>query len=68
MIRDQRYKLINYHGHELGELFDLEHDPGEFDNLWTNSDYREIRFRLMQQNFDALAFAVDIGSPRVSGF
>ena len=68
MIRDQRYKLINYHGHELGELFDLENDPNEFDNLWTNPGYKEIRFQLMQKNFDALAFAVDAGSPRVSGF
>ena len=68
MIRDQRYKLINYHGHELGELFDLENDPNEFDNLWTNPDYKEIRFQLMQKNFDALAFAVDTGSSRVSGF
>ena len=53
---------------ELGELFDLERDPNEFDNLWTNPDYKEIRFQLMQKNFDALAFAVDTGSPRVSGF
>ena len=68
MIRDQRYKLINYHGHELGELFDLELDPNEFENLWNNPDYTEIRFQLMQKNFDALAFAVDTGSPRVSGF
>ena len=34
MIRDERYKLVVYHGHEIGELFDLERDPDEFENLW----------------------------------
>ncbi|MDP7280146.1 MAG: sulfatase-like hydrolase/transferase, partial [Candidatus Poribacteria bacterium] len=68
MIRDQRYKLVNYHGHQLGELFDLERDPHEFDNCWDDPNYADIRFHLMKQNFDALAAAVDIGTPRLSGF
>ena len=68
MIRDRRYKLVNYHGHQLGELFDLEKDPYEFDNLWDDADCADIRFHLMKQSFDALALAVDIGTPRVSSF
>ena len=39
MIRDDRYKLIVYHGHDIGELFDLENDPDEFDNLWDDPDF-----------------------------
>ena len=35
MIRDERYKLVVYHGRRIGELFDLANDPYEFDNLWT---------------------------------
>lgn len=61
MIRDERYKLVVYHGHELGELFDLEADPGEFNNLWDDPAYADIRFQLLLKNFDALAFAVDVG-------
>ena len=30
MIRTRRHKLVNYHGHGLGELFDLEKDPGAY--------------------------------------
>lgn len=34
MLRTERYKLVVYHGHEVGELYDLEQDPDEFHNLW----------------------------------
>ena len=68
MIRDRRYKLVNYHGHNLGELFDLDTDPGEFNNLWDDDSYADIRFGLMKRSFDSLAMAVDIGSPRISGY
>jgi arylsulfatase A-like enzyme len=29
MLFDGRYKLIVYHGHQIGELYDLEQDPKE---------------------------------------
>ncbi|MHC4178776.1 MAG: sulfatase family protein [Planctomycetota bacterium] len=68
MIRDRRYKLVNYHGHGLGELFDLEDDPGEFRNLWDDPQYTEVRFELMTKSFDQQAFAVDIGTHRVGRY
>ena len=64
MYRDRRYKLVRYHGHDLGELFDLQEDPGEFDNLWAEPDRAQLRLQLMQRSFDALAFAVDTGPPQ----
>jgi arylsulfatase A-like enzyme len=66
MIRDRRYKLVVYHGHDVGELFDLETDPGEFDNLWDSPEHAELRFTLMKRSFDALAFAVDLGPQQVA--
>ena len=68
MLRDRRYKLVVYHGYEPGELFDLEEDPGEFNNLWDDVNYREVRHELMKRSFDALALAVDVGPPQVSRY
>ena len=68
MIRDERYKLAVYHDREEGELFDLQIDPGEFENLWDDPNYREVRFDLMKKSFDATALAVDVGPKQVTRF
>jgi arylsulfatase A-like enzyme len=68
MLRNRRYKIVNYHGHDLGELFDLKKDPYEFNNLWEDRAYAGVRFELMKKSFDALAFAVDTGPPRVGRY
>ncbi|MCY3832796.1 MAG: sulfatase-like hydrolase/transferase [Chloroflexi bacterium] len=68
MLRDERFKLIVYHGHGIGELFDLEADPDEFVNLWDERAMRETKMRLMQQSFDALALATDLGTEPVTVF
>ena len=65
MYRDERYKLIVYHGHELGELYDMENDPGEFYNLWDNPEHSRLKLDLLWRSFDATAMAQDWGAPRV---
>lgn len=65
MYRTERYKLNVYHGHRFGELFDLDADPGEFNNLWDEPDFKDLRFELLLQSYDAQAFAVDTGSEQI---
>lgn len=49
MLRDERYKLVDYHGSEYGELYDMERDPEEHDNLWEDPEMAEIRRRMIRQ-------------------
>lgn len=37
-LRTARYKLIEYQGHDLGEFYDVGHDPGETRNLHGSDD------------------------------
>jgi arylsulfatase A-like enzyme len=65
MYRNERYKLVVYHGHEAGELYDLINDPDEFENLWHVDAKQDIKFELLKQSFDASMLAMDRGSRRV---
>lgn len=67
MYRDRRYKLSVYHGHKLGELYDLEADPWEFDNLWDSPVHQPIKSELLLKSFDAaMLTGVDVGSRRIA--
>lgn len=65
MYRDKRYKLVVYHGHEEGELYDLVDDPDEYNNLWNIQEKQGTKLDLLKRSFDASMFAVDKGPKRV---
>jgi arylsulfatase len=65
MFRDAQYKLVVYHGHALGELYDLSEDPEEFINLWDDPDYTQTKLQLMQRSFDESMLAMDPGPRRI---
>jgi hypothetical protein len=65
MIRTRDFKLVVYHGHVLGELFNLSKDPNEFDNLWNQKDYEEKQFELLKLCFDATILACSSQMPLI---
>lgn len=64
MYFDGRYKLVCYHNHGLGELYDMDSDPEEFVDLWDSPDHQELRASLMQQSFDKHMTTLYAGPPR----
>ena len=63
MHRTRRYKLSVYHGKDVGELFDLENDPWEHDNLWDKPEHADLKHQLIAESFDAhVLLTTDVGS------
>lgn len=65
MYRDRRHKLVVYHDHGRGELYDMERDPHEHESLWDDPASQALKVELMQRSFDATVRAIDYGPPRV---
>ena len=68
MLFDGRHKLSVYHGHETGELYDLEVDPDEFDNLWFDPARQALKTELMRRLFADVVLSHDYGPARVGRF
>jgi arylsulfatase A-like enzyme len=67
MFRTKRYKLCMYHNKDLGELYDLETDPWEFDDLWDSPPHQEIKHKLIEDSFNAhVNLTTDMGSRRIA--
>jgi arylsulfatase A-like enzyme len=49
MVRSRKYKLVYYTGQEdEGELYDLEKDPEEFENLFHHSEYQTAKSEMKE--------------------
>ncbi|MCX2742295.1 sulfatase [Mangrovivirga sp. M17] len=54
-VRTDKYKYIRYHGiWDINELYNLEEDPWEANNLIRNPEYKEIAKNLNQDLFEWL--------------
>ncbi|WP_297438729.1 sulfatase [uncultured Clostridium sp.] len=46
---NERYKITVYYDQTSGELFDLQNDPKEINNLWDNPEFKELKMDLMMK-------------------
>ena len=67
MYRTDRHKLSVYHGQGVGELYDLQEDPWEFNNLWDDPASQQLKHELLQASFDShVLLTTDVGSRRIA--
>ena len=61
---DGRWKIIVYHSHQLGELYDLSADPDEFNDLWDSQAHQSLKLDLLRRSFDAAMLSMYSGPAR----
>jgi arylsulfatase A-like enzyme len=49
MIRQDNWKLVHFVDYEEGQLFDLDNDPDEINNLWDDVGHAQVRSELINQ-------------------
>ena len=58
-VRTERHKLSYYHNLATGELYDLQKDPGETQNLWTSPAAKDVRQEMMEKLMGRMIDTVD---------
>jgi uncharacterized sulfatase len=61
-----RYKLVVYKNLSEGELYDLETDPDQYTNLWSNPSFTELKLGLLHRLTRFHMQKEPHGQPRVS--
>jgi uncharacterized sulfatase len=64
---NDRYKITVYYGRDYGELFDLETDPDEINNLWDDPECAHLKARLVMALLQAEMGKEPLWMPRIAG-
>ncbi len=59
MVRTAEHKIVVWHGQEVGELYELNDDPGELVNLWDDPACGGLRHAMMKRVCDRMAWTAD---------
>jgi arylsulfatase A-like enzyme len=51
MYFDGTYKVCIYEGHDVGEIYNLEKDPHEFENLWFSTQHQALKCELLHKAY-----------------
>jgi arylsulfatase A-like enzyme len=62
---DERYKITVYYNQTYGEIFDLQEDPGEIRNLWSNPEYQNLKSELLLKYVWAELGKESMAMPRI---
>lgn len=68
MVSDGRYKLVRVHSSREGELYDLEKDPAETNNVYDDPAYVPVKLKMMELLTDRMAWTVDPLPERLADF
>ena len=68
MYRDRCWKLVVYHNKGICELYDLEADPWEHNDLSEDPAYAEVKWRLLNRSYDASVNAKPAQTDRYGPF
>jgi len=63
----ERYKITVYRGHDYGELWDLEADPGERHNRWDDPAFADVKRELLLRFVQAEMEREPTRLPRIAG-
>jgi len=64
---NDRYKITVYRKLDDGELFDLQEDPGEVNNLWHEPSSSAVKSQLLQEMLQATMSYEPTPMPRIAG-
>lgn len=64
---NKTHKITVYREEDFGELFDLENDPGEVDNLWNAPDRQNLKASMLQEMLQGVMKAEPTRMRRISG-
>lgn len=66
MVRTKTHKIAVQHGRPVGELYDLQADPGEHKNLWDSKEHSDLKTEMIKRCFDAAIATIDPVPMRVA--
>lgn len=64
---NDRYKISVYYNQSYGEIFDLQEDPGELNNLWDSQAHQELKQKLLLKFIHAEMGNEPVPMPRIWG-
>jgi hypothetical protein len=64
---NNRYKLTVHFNQDYGELYDLEENPGEYENLWDKPECQELKQNLLLKFIHGEMAKAPLLMPRIAG-